>query len=138
MGINKPHSLQRSIWAVGKQKTGVRYETGVSTLTMFVLVMTCIEQNIMQELNDGIICNRVPGTDFDMVFYADDTIIVSMDKTACENLLEKLERISATYGLKQNNDTCVNLNTNMEEQQKFRSGEILRNGTGIYLTRKHT
>jgi hypothetical protein len=53
-----------------------------------------------------------------MVYYADDTIIVSTEKKACEQLLKLTEDISGKYGLKLNKDKCVNLNLNTEEQQK--------------------
>ena len=33
---------------------------------------------------------RIPGTTFDMVFYADDSIVVSRTKEACEEMLEKI------------------------------------------------
>ena len=37
---------------------------------------------------------RVSGANFDMVFYADDTIVVSKTKDACEELLDLIESIS--------------------------------------------
>ena len=56
---------------------------------LFVLVITCIERDITRGTTDYIRQNRIPGTNFDMVFYADDTIVASRSKTACEELLEK-------------------------------------------------
>ena len=60
-----------------------------------------------------------------MVFYADDTIVVSRSKEACEGLLEKIERTSGQYGPKLNKDKRVNLNMNTDEQQTFRGGDKL-------------
>ena len=60
-----------------------------------------------------------------MVVYADDTIVVSKTKEACEELLRLIESISGAYGLKLNKDTYVNLNMNTEEQQAFYNGDKL-------------
>ena len=60
-----------------------------------------------------------------MVFYTDDTIVVSRTKEACEELLEIIERISGQYRFKLNKDKCVNLNMNTEEQLTFRRGNKL-------------
>ena len=51
-----------------------------------------------------------------MVFYADDTIVVSKTKETCEELLENIETISGENGLRLNKDKGVNLNMNTEEQ----------------------
>ena len=91
----------------------------------FVLVMTCIEMDITREATDDKKQNTIPGTDFDMVFYADDTIVTSRSKAACEELLEKNERISGQYGLKLSKDKCVNLNMNTDKQQTFKGGQKL-------------
>ena len=67
-----------------------------------------------REVSENIKQSRIPGTDFDMVFYADDTIVTSRSKAACEELLEITERISGQHGLQLNKDKCVNLNMNTE------------------------
>ena len=72
--------------------------------------MTCIEKDIAREVSENVRKNIVNGADFDMVFYADDTIVVSKDKQACEELLEKIETISGNYGLKLSKGKFVNLN----------------------------
>ena len=77
---------------------------------------------------------RVPGAQFDIVFYADDTTVVSRTKEACELLLEKIEAIFEEHGLKLNKDKCVNLNMNTEEQQTLRNGEkLVKAEEAVYL-----
>ena len=45
-----------------------------------VLVMTCIEEDIRGKLSENVTTNRIKGLNFDMVFYADDTIVSSTEK----------------------------------------------------------
>ena len=61
-----------------------------------------------------------------MICYADDTIVVSTNKEACNELLHHTEAISKQYGLSLNKDTCVNLNMNTGEQQEFQDGAPLQ------------
>ena len=56
---------------------------------LFVPVMTCIENDISREVTQQVKEARIPGAAFDMVSYADDTIVVSRTKEACEELQEK-------------------------------------------------
>ena len=64
-----------------------------------------------------------------MVFYADDTIVVS-----CEELLEIFEIISGEYGLRLNKEKCANLNMNTDEQQTFENREkIVKAEEAVYL-----
>ena len=64
----------------------------------------------------------------------DDTIVVSRSKKACEELLERIERISGQYGLELNKDKCVNLNMNTEEQQTFRGrNKLMKAEEATYL-----
>ena len=71
--------------------------------------MTCIERDIAKELSKKVVESIIPGTTFDMVVYADDTIVVSKTKGGCEELLEEIGKISGQYGLKLNNDKCVSI-----------------------------
>ena len=41
---------------------------------------------------------QIPGTSFDMIFYADDTIVVSKSLEAVEELLNVEEILSGGYG----------------------------------------
>ena len=39
--------------------------------------MTCIDVDIHDSVSQHVVNNRVPGLDYDMVYYADDTILFS-------------------------------------------------------------
>ena len=54
--------------------------------------MTCIERDISAEITEHVKNNRIPGTDFDMVFYADDTIVISRNLKAIEELPSLVEK----------------------------------------------
>ena len=64
---------------------------------LFVIVMTCIERDIAMAVSNKVKNDRVTCANFDMVFYADDTIVVSKTKEACEELLGLIESISGEY-----------------------------------------
>ncbi len=49
---------------------------------------------------------RVPGTEFDEVMYADDTICISTDTRWMNRMLAEIERIGEIYGLKLNKTKC--------------------------------
>ena len=68
---------------------------------------------------------RLPGLDFDMVYYADDTTIFSTDNRSLNELLRLTETISSKYGLKLNKDKCVAIQMNNEGQVHFDNGEPL-------------
>ena len=126
MGTARPHFSWKMSSGSQKQKqnSGTRQVWPFSPY-LFVLVMTCIEPDITREISKKVVDARIPGTTFDMVFYADDTIVVSRAKEACEELLEKIGRISGQYGLKLNKDRYVNLNISTDEQQTLSGGECL-------------
>ena len=89
--------------------------------------MACVDFDIQNNLTEQIRNNRIPGTNFDMVYYADDTIIVSRSLEACEQLIAMTEEFSSHYGLNLNRGKCVNLNMNTEESQKFQNGTNIKN-----------
>ena len=71
-----------------RQREGIRQGSPPSQY-LFVLVMTCIEKDISREVTQQVKDARIPGTAFDIVFCAADTIVVSRTKEACEELLDK-------------------------------------------------
>ena len=82
--------------------------------------MACIDHDVRLEVSQDTKDNRLPRVDFDSVYYADDTILLSRDKKSLEELLELIERISRSYALKLNRGKCVALNRNeaAEARQK--------------------
>ena len=56
--------------------------------------MSCIDSDIQSPITGHVINNRVPGLDFDMVYYADDTIVISQSNRGLNELLCLTERIS--------------------------------------------
>ena len=108
-----------------RQRAGIRQGCPLSPY-LFVLVMACVDFDIQQNITEQIRTNRIPGTNFDMVYYADDTIIVSRNLEACEKLISMTEEYSSQYGLNLNRDKCVNLNMNTDEKQKFQNGTSIK------------
>ena len=87
--------------------------------------MTCIERDISAEISELVKNTWIKGTNFDMVFYADDTIVVSRNLDAIEELLEGTT--VGEYGLKLNIVKCVNLNMTTGERQNMGGGIQLEN-----------
>ena len=78
--------------------------------------------------------HRVQGTSFDEVLYADDAICISHNAAAMNRLLKEIETEGLKYGMKLNEDKCVELNIDMEEQQTFKGGiKLLKAEEAIYL-----
>lgn len=69
--------------------------------------MTCIDWNIQQAVSAHVINNRIPGAEFDMVYYADDTVLFSRSNRGLNELLRYTEQISKGYGLSLNKSKCV-------------------------------
>ena len=127
MDIKRPLSLQKTHLVSQKKEMVLWHQTRMPYLPLpfFVLFMTCISEDIKSEISEEVTNKRIPGLSFDVNFYADDTILYSLNKKAIEELLEKVERNSKKYGLALNKDRCVNLNVNTDEEQVFSDGESI-------------
>ena len=106
------------------QKAGISQGCPLSPY-LFTLVMTCIDLDIKKEVSFNVTTNRIPGIDFDMVYYADDTIVFSKKAYALRELLKLVEITSAKYGLRLNKDKCVVINMNNDENIWFEHGDEL-------------
>ena len=79
------------------------------------MVTTGMDYDIKQLISSDVVNNRVPNVNFDMVHYADDTILFSKKAYALRELLKLTETVSAKYGLALNRGKCVTINMNSDE-----------------------
>ena len=63
---------------------------------------------------------RLPGVEIDMLYYADDTILLSQCNRALNELLKRTEDISECYGLKLNRGKCVAVAMNNDGKIHFK------------------
>ena len=84
--------------------------------------MSCIDSDIQSSITGYVINNRIPGLDFDMVYYADDTdtVVFSQSNRGLNELLCLIERISQLHGLRLNRDKCVAIPMNNEAPYMFK------------------
>jgi len=83
------------------------------------MVMTCIEWDVLSKLSTDAKEQRLENMDYDMVFYADDTIVFSKTIKGIEEILGHVKNISGDYGLRLNKGKCVNMNMNVQGKQKL-------------------
>ena len=62
------------ISSIKNQSSGIRQGCRLSPY-LFLLVMTCVDLDIQQNISFFITNNRIPGVDFDMIYYADNTVL---------------------------------------------------------------
>ena len=65
---------------------------------------SCIDFDIRARCSRWVSNGRIPGLEFDMVYYADDAILFSTGNRALNELLHLTEVVSSKYGL------CLNKN----------------------------
>ena len=109
------------------QSAGIRQGCPLSPF-LFVLVMTCIDSDIQSAISQHVVNNRIPGLNYDMVYYADDTILYSQSNRGLNELLSLTERISKQYGLNLNRDKCVAIPMNNDGIIHFQNGTQLAKG----------
>ena len=109
------------------QSAGIRQGCPLSPF-LFVLVMTCIDSDIQGTISQHVVNNRIPGLNYDMVYYADDTILYSQSNRGLNELLSLTERISKQYGLNLNRDKCVAIPMNNDGSIHFQDGTQLAKG----------
>jgi hypothetical protein len=87
------------------QNTGIRQGCPLSPY-LFLLVMTCVDADVKSRCSGFITNSRVPGVDFDIVYYADDTILSSTKPRGLNERLKHMENCSENYGLQINRAKC--------------------------------
>ena len=118
---------------VKKQSSGIRQGCPLSPY-LFLLVMTCIDFDIQQNISGFVTNNRIPGVDFDMIYYADDTVLFSRSNRGINELLRLTEHISKGYGLGLNKNKCVAIAMNNDGSIHFDDGTPLnKEFEAIYL-----
>ena len=106
------------------QLTGIRQGCPLSPY-LFLLVMTCVDHDVQRLCSKNVTNSRIPGVEFDAVFYADDTILFSTKPRALNELLKHMENCSERYGLKINRRKCHTLHMQREASIHFQDNTVL-------------
>ena len=85
-------------------------------------------EDIHTKLEGQLAIQRIPGTNYDEVVYADDTICMGTDTRKMNRLLKEIETEGRKYGLILNKNKC--------EAVTNRPGANLHFGDGTNLTKK--
>ena len=109
---------------IKRQSSGIRQGCPLSPY-LFVIVMSCVDFEIRMNSSRWVQNGRIPNLDFDMIYYADDTIIFSTDNRALNELLKLTELFSGKYGLRLSKDKCVAIQMNNDGVVHFENGEPL-------------
>eukprot|EP00974_Lingulodinium_polyedra_P085848 8313877-Lingulodinium_polyedra.AAC.1 len=87
------------------------------------------DKNVTQTSAD-----RPPGANYDVILYADDTIVISETKKSVEIMLRDIEEEAKYYGLKLNKKKCVGFSMNKNRDIKFGDGSNLpKEENTVYL-----
>ena len=106
------------------QSAGIRQGCPLSPY-LFVLVMSVIDNDVSSNLSLRTINARHSGIDFDRIYYADDTLLVTTNTRAAHDILHQIELISIQFGLQLNRDKCAFIAMNGDNQIRFRDGTKL-------------
>ena len=109
-----------------EQSTGIRQGCPLSPY-LFLIVMTAIFHDVHDDLRCGMVSGRVPGTEFDEVMYADDTICISTDTREMNKMLAEIKTIGGIYGLKLNKTKCEVMKKNHNANVHFKDGTAVPN-----------
>ena len=107
-----------------RQSAGIRQGCPLSPY-FFAIVMSCIDFDIRARCSRWVSNGRIPGLEFDMVYFADDTILFSTDNRARNELLHLTEVISSKYVLCLNINKCVAIPVNNDGSVHFDNQEPL-------------
>jgi hypothetical protein len=89
--------------------------------------MSCIDYDIKQQLSQHVTNNRIPGLDYDMIYYANDTILFSQSSRGTNELIKLTEETSNKYGLNLNKGKCaaICMNNNNDTNIHLQNNEQL-------------
>ncbi len=107
-----------------EQSTGIRQGCPLSPYLCLV-VMTVMFHDIKERVQINHIQHRVPGTEFDEILYADDTICLSTDTRQMNIMIKEIEIESKLYGMKLNKKKCEVIYTSENANVHFMDGTKL-------------
>ena len=84
--------------------------------------MTCVDSDVTHNCSAVVMNARIPGVQFDSVYYADDTILFSTQPSALNELLLHIEECSEHYRFKINRSKCHSIHMYHEAIIHFRDG----------------
>ena len=90
--------------------------------------MTCIDSDMQSSVSSHVKNYRIPVLDFDMVYYADDTLLMSRSIRGLNERRQLTEQISLQHGLKLNKDkymACIAVQMNNNGRINFYDGSLL-------------
>ena len=108
-----------STWV--QQETGIRQGCPLSPY-LFIVLMTCLFNDIRKNVKLELKEHRVTGMDTDQILYADDTICISEDEDAMNRLLHAIETEGLTYCLKLNKTKCEYIKLGEAKRVKLHDG----------------
>jgi len=106
---------------VKTQNAGIRQGCPLSPY-LFILVMSVMFHDIHADIDREICNSRLDRIRFTEILYADDTLLVTKNTAGTNALLNKIERESAYYGLKLNQNKCCVLSMNGRNRIRFLDG----------------
>lgn len=107
-----------------EQQTGIRQTCPLSPY-LFLVVMTVMFEDIHYQIHSYMAIQRVPGTNFDEVVYADQTICIGTDTRKINILLKAIEEEGKQYGLKVNKNKCEAVTNKSRSNIHFADGTPL-------------
>ena len=86
-----------------KQETGIRQGCPLSQY-LFTIIMSVLFWDVKnnERLARNLEENRIPGTNFDEILYADDTLVISQDTRTLNYFIETLQLEGEKIGLQLN------------------------------------
>ena len=89
--------------------------------------MTILFEDVRERLAYLRRRGRIGQIDFSEVLYADDTLVVTRDTRAAQDMLQAITEDSSCYNMRLNCDKCKTIFMNKRNRVKFPSGEVVEN-----------